>query len=204
MKDENPAKIDTHAHYLPSSYLQTAQDAFPGGADGLPGFPAWSAESALESMAELNISSSVLSVSSPGVHFGDDGAARSLARSVNEEGARLVHDHSNRFGLFASLPLPDVEGSLQEIEYERTSAHGGHHARAPGDTQRVPRELLSCLSGNREFRLMSDNNGDESIELDFVAATHNGKLESSSCSFCGRSASEVDCLLAGAGALITP
>jgi predicted TIM-barrel fold metal-dependent hydrolase len=117
MKDEIPAKIDTHAHYLPPGYLQAAQDAFPGGPDGLPGLPAWSVESALESMAELNISSSVLSVSSPGVHFGDDGAARWLARTVNDAGARLVLDHSSRFGLFASLPLPDVEGSLFEIEY---------------------------------------------------------------------------------------
>lgn len=117
MKDDNPAKIDTHAHYLPSAYLQAAQDAFPGGPDGLPGLPAWSVEAALESMAELNISSSVLSVSTPGVHFGDDNAARSLARIVNEVGAQLVHDHSNRFGLFASLPLPDVEGSLSEIEH---------------------------------------------------------------------------------------
>lgn len=117
MNKTSSGKIDTHAHYLPSEYLRAAKAAYPDGPDGMPGFPAWDVESALESMAELDISSAVLSVSTPGVHFGDDGAARALARSVNEEGARLVHDHPSRFGLFASLPLPDVEGSLEEIDF---------------------------------------------------------------------------------------
>ncbi|MFF8980852.1 hypothetical protein ACF08A_29120 [Streptomyces cellulosae] len=36
------------------------------------------------------IAAALLSVSSPGVHYGDDRAARELARAVNEEGAALV------------------------------------------------------------------------------------------------------------------
>ena len=57
------------------------------------------------------------SISTPGVHFGDDAAARTLARQVNEYLAGIRHDRPDRFGAFAALPLPDVDGSLDEIAY---------------------------------------------------------------------------------------
>jgi 6-methylsalicylate decarboxylase len=51
------------------------------------------------------------------VHFGDDAAARTLARQVNEYLAGIKHDRPDRFGAFAALPLPDVDGSLEQIAY---------------------------------------------------------------------------------------
>jgi predicted TIM-barrel fold metal-dependent hydrolase len=51
------------------------------------------------------------------VYFGDLASARDLARRCNEISARLISDHSQRFGAFAVLPLPDVEASLLELEY---------------------------------------------------------------------------------------
>jgi predicted TIM-barrel fold metal-dependent hydrolase len=68
-------------------------------------------------MDRMNIAASVLTISSPGLHFGDDAAALRLARQANEIGAAVVRDHPKRFGLFAALPVPDVDGSLAEIEY---------------------------------------------------------------------------------------
>ena len=110
-------KIDVHAHYLPPSYRTQADAATGGAPDGIPAFPTWDAAKAIAAMDELNIGTAVLSVSSPGVHFGDDEAARKLARVVNEAGAVTVADHPGRFGLFASLPLPDIDGALSEIDY---------------------------------------------------------------------------------------
>jgi len=107
-------RIDVHAHYLPAGYRRVAEAAGHEHPDGMPGLPRWDTGVALAMMDGLNIRSAILSISSPGVHFGDDGAARKLAREVNEEGAKAVADHPGRFGLFASLPLPDIDGALAE------------------------------------------------------------------------------------------
>src|SRR6185369_8505810 len=85
--------------------------------DGFPQVPTWSVEEHVAAMDRLGIATSLLSISSPGVYFGDAIAARDLAREMNEIGRRAVVDHSGRFGLFASLPLPDVDAAMAEIAY---------------------------------------------------------------------------------------
>ena len=49
----------------------------------------------------------------------DKGAveAAKMARLCNDYGAKMVKDHPGRFGLFATLPMLDVEASLKEIAY---------------------------------------------------------------------------------------
>ena len=77
-------------------------------------------------MDGLNIQTAMLSISSPGVHFGDDAQSRGLSRRVNEEGARLKGAHPGRFGHLASVPLPDVEGAVVE------ACHALDHLKAEG------------------------------------------------------------------------
>ncbi|MGC4940458.1 amidohydrolase family protein [Kribbella sp. DT2] len=109
--------IDVHAHFLLKEYVAAAERAGHLRPDGMPGWPVWSAAKHLELMDRTGIAKSVLSVSSPGVHFGDDFRAQVLARRMNEAAAEVVKDHPGRFGFFASLPLPDVAGSLVELEH---------------------------------------------------------------------------------------
>jgi predicted TIM-barrel fold metal-dependent hydrolase len=109
--------IDVHAHYLPETYRSALLDNGHSQPDGFPQIPSWSAEEHVAAMDRLGIAVSLLSISSPGVHFGDDGATRDRAREMNEAGRRAVTEHPGRFGLFASLPLPDVDAAMAEIAY---------------------------------------------------------------------------------------
>ncbi|MER6135489.1 amidohydrolase family protein [Streptomyces sp. NPDC001815] len=109
--------IDVHAHLLPDFYVQQATEAGHTHPDGMGSWPSWSVRAHLDLMDRNGIETAMLSMSSPGVHFGDDKAARRLARRVNEYAAELTRDHPGRFGNFVSLPLPDVEGALEEIAF---------------------------------------------------------------------------------------
>jgi predicted TIM-barrel fold metal-dependent hydrolase len=112
-----------HAHFVPEAYRRAGIAAGITKPDGMPAWPAWDPATALATMDRLRIASAVLSVSSPGVNFGDDAAARALARTVNEAGAELVAQHAARFGLFASLPLPDLDAALAEAGHALDTLH---------------------------------------------------------------------------------
>jgi predicted TIM-barrel fold metal-dependent hydrolase len=83
-------------------------------------------EEDLAVMDRLNIATAILSIPTPGVHLGDDAEARARAREVNEFTADVVRNRPQRFGFFATLVLPDVDGSLAEAAYafEHLAADG--------------------------------------------------------------------------------
>ena len=108
-------RIDTHHHVVPPEYAAWLRRRGKE-AGGLP-IPDWSSEAALALMDERGVETAILSVSTPGVHLGDDAEARALARDVNEYAAAMVRSHPGRFGFFATLCLPDVRGSLIELEH---------------------------------------------------------------------------------------
>ncbi|MCJ1301129.1 hypothetical protein MMC08_003928 [Hypocenomyce scalaris] len=98
-------------------------------------------------MDRLNVSKSILSITSPGTHLvpGDDTLARKVARESNVYAAELKKKYPTRFGFWASLPLPDVEGSLAEIAYslDELDADGftvltNHHGIYLGDALYEP------------------------------------------------------------------
>ena len=105
-------RIDVHQHLLPARY-RAALESSGTTAGGWP-TPSWSPGDATAMMDDAGIATGVLSISAPGVHFGDDAAARDLAREVNDFQAELVKDAPDRFGHFAVLPLPDFDGAVAE------------------------------------------------------------------------------------------
>ena len=110
--------IDVHAHFLTPRLREVMIRTGHEQPDGMPALPHWDPQTALSMMDRTGIRSAVLSVSSPGVLLSDDPVdVRDLARVVNEEGAAIVAQHPDRFGLFASLPLPDVRSAIDEIRY---------------------------------------------------------------------------------------
>jgi 6-methylsalicylate decarboxylase len=117
MAAESPALIDVHAHYLTDRYVDAAKAAGVIHPDGMPGWPTWTVDDHLALMDETRTGRAMLSISSPGVHFGDDSAAADLARHVNEFAAGVVGEHGDRFGFFASVPLPCVRAAVDEAVY---------------------------------------------------------------------------------------
>lgn len=113
-------RIDVHQHLVPPRYASWLRALGVDEAGGRE-LPAWSAEDALAVMDAHDIARAILSVSTPGVHPDpgkrDDAGARALARELNEFAAETARDHPGRFGFFATLTLPDVDGALTEAAY---------------------------------------------------------------------------------------
>lgn len=112
-----PWRIDVHAHFVPDFYHELALAAGIQHPDGMPAWPQWSKAAALATMDRLHIQTAMLSISSPGLFLGEEADFSQLARQVNDAGAALVRAHPTRFGLFASLPLPDMAAALAEVRY---------------------------------------------------------------------------------------
>lgn len=107
-------RIDTHHHIIPPDYRNALRKAGIDAAGGRA-LPDWSADAASETMAELDIATAILSVSTPGTTFlpmAVDAAA--LARDLNDYTAELVASQPGRFGFFATVPMPNIDESVTE------------------------------------------------------------------------------------------
>ncbi len=111
--------IDVHHHIVPQDYVETLARHGITKALGAP-FPRWSGERSLTVMDASGIAAASVSLSAPGVYCREaknsPGLARELARRTNDQCARLIASYPARFGAFATLPLPDIDSALAELE----------------------------------------------------------------------------------------
>ncbi len=108
------AKIDVHAHYLPPAYRELLARRGLTTLDGGFPIPDWSVESHLEAMGRLGVDYSVMSVSSPHVHMGDDAEAAEVARACNDFGSQTASEHPRSLAFLGCLPVPDINAAVAE------------------------------------------------------------------------------------------
>ena len=109
-------RIDVHHHFFPPEYF-----ANMGGMIRMPPVRDWTLDRTLEELDRNDVDTAMLSLSPPGIHHRSEAENRALARTVNEHAAALRAERPAKFGHFASVPMPDVEGTLTEIEYAMDS-----------------------------------------------------------------------------------
>ena len=105
-------RIDVHQHVLPPFWVEALRQR-----KSIHRPPAWSPEAAIAFMDSRRIGKGLLSLTAPGVEAWAPDDRRTIARDVNEYTAGLVSRWPHRFGHFATLPLPDVEGALIEVAH---------------------------------------------------------------------------------------
>jgi predicted TIM-barrel fold metal-dependent hydrolase len=112
MATARPHRIDVHHHHTPPPYVAAII------ARNVPGpVRDWTPEKSLADMDRAGVATALTSITTPAMRFLDDTGARKVARECNEYSARLAADSKGRFGMFAVMPMPSVEGTLHEIAY---------------------------------------------------------------------------------------
>jgi 6-methylsalicylate decarboxylase len=117
-----PVTIDVHHHFYPEFLMQAWADAPLAGdwADykshfASPPYTGWTPEGAVALLDENGIATAVLSLPAGTVGFLEGAAQQEMVRKVNTYATQLSRNHPGRFGLFALLPMPQIEASLAEI-----------------------------------------------------------------------------------------
>lgn len=108
--------FDVHAHFIIPEYMESLQKHGRVMEDGFPS-PLWNIEEHLAYMDLAGIEKCLLSQSSPHFHSGDAKEAVRLGRLMDETAAALKQNYPDKFLFAASLPLPEVEASIDALNY---------------------------------------------------------------------------------------
>ena len=108
-------RIDVHHHLFPPPFVAELVAHEHYLSRGVARH--WTPRTSLDDMDAAGIATAFTSITAPGLAFMPPERLFAVNRECNDFGARMMADHRERFGLFASLPLPDVAASLREIGY---------------------------------------------------------------------------------------
>jgi predicted TIM-barrel fold metal-dependent hydrolase len=122
MANDDSYRLDIQHHFLTSKYIEALTKAGVNEAGG-ERYPQWTPEDSLSIMDRYEIDTAIISVPLPVWYLQNTKQAAEMARSLNEFGAQCVARWPKRFGLFAMLPLPDVDAALSEIDYALDTLH---------------------------------------------------------------------------------
>jgi len=108
-------RIDVHHHLFPPAFVAGLVDSGHYLSRGIA--KSWTPQVSIEDMDAAGVATAYTSITAPGFDVVAPARRVAATRECNEYGARMAADFPGRFGLFASLPLPDVDASLKEIAY---------------------------------------------------------------------------------------
>ena len=174
----NPRRIDVHHHFAPPAWVTEVK----GRPLLQPANTRWTPEQSIEDMDRGGCAAAIVSITNPGLWFGDVSVTRRLARACNDYGATLVRDHPTRFGLFAALPLPDVDATLKEIEYayDTLKADGVGLFTSYGDTwlgNRAYRPIMEELNRRKAVVAVHPTAANCCRNLDYAPGVAPGSME---------------------------
>ncbi len=112
-----PRIIDTHHHFYPPKFTAELVKRWKESDTQKALRTNWTPKFSLDQMDREGVEAAIGSLTAPGVWMGNNEEGRAWARQSNEYGAQLIKDYPGRFGMWAAIPLPDIDGSLREIEY---------------------------------------------------------------------------------------
>ncbi len=108
--------LDVHSHPVFAGQRERLERHGASLAETFP-LPSYVVEKQLAFMDRAGITASLLSMPPPNPYFQDRAEAREAAREFNTACAAIKRAHPGRFLYCAALPLPDVEGAIEEAVF---------------------------------------------------------------------------------------
>jgi len=109
----SPHRIDVHHHISPPPWVNALKAAKLDS----PPVNNWTLQKSIDDLDLGGVATAITSPTLPAVGFLNATDAASVARASNDYARKLADDSRGRLRLFALLPMPHVDATLEEIAY---------------------------------------------------------------------------------------